>query len=708
MTGDLVMLAWPASELGSAIESLARKSGLEPRSVPVPKAPETIAQGSEALSQWIEEAAAWFGVEAEPLTMSYQAIHQFVRRPRPGLLRLPDEEPARFLVVLGSSGGKVSILRPDLGVERLSPETIRDAVCRSVEEPLADEIDHLLAAAGISQRWQKRMRTAMMNERLRDRHAGDGWLLRLSPGASFWRQLRQARLPQHLLLLAGVNAAEYALWILSWWLVGRASLEGRFDYGWLLGWGLLLLTLVPFLLLSTWVQGLLAMGGGLLLKRRLLYGALRLQPEEIRHQGVGQFLGRVIESEAVESLALSGGFLALIAAIELVMSAVVLGAGAVGVAHVVLLAGWIAGTLLLGWRYFQHRGDWTKTRLQMTHDLVESMAGHRTRLVQEAREQWHDGEDQALERYQEASVKMDQAAALLTAFAPRGWLLLGLLGLAFVFVGGGTAPVAVAISLGGILLAYRALRRLAAGVWNVADAAIAWRQVAPLFQAARIPVAAPPLVALSPTAQSDRNGRTVEAHDLVFRYPDRSEPVLRGCSLSIRSGERLLLEGASGGGKSTLASLLTGMRLPNSGLLLMNGLDRNTLGEDGWRRRIVSAPQFHENHVLTETFAFNLLMGRRWPPRQEDLQEAETVCRELGLGELLDRMPAGLLQMVGETGWQLSHGERSRLYIARALLQGSDMIILDESFAALDPQTLRRALSCVLHRAPTLMVIAHP
>jgi len=51
-------------------------------------------------------------------------------------------------------------------------------------------------------------------------------------------------------------------------------------------------------------------------------------------------------------------------------------------------------------------------------------------------------------------------------------------------------------------------------------------------------------------------------------------------------------------------------------------------------------------------------------------------------------MPAGLLQMVGETGWQLSHGERSRLYIARALLEGADVVLLDESFAALDPENL--------------------
>ena len=56
-------------------------------------------------------------------------------------------------------------------------------------------------------------------------------------------------------------------------------------------------------------------------------------------------------------------------------------------------------------------------------------------------------------------------------------------------------------------------------------------------------------------------------------------------------------------------------------------------------------------------------------------------------------MPAGLLQMVGESGWQLSHGEKSRLYIARALLQGAELVVLDESFAALDPESLRQALS---------------
>jgi len=112
--------------------------------------------------------------------------------------------------------------------------------------------------------------------------------------------------------------------------------------------------------------------------------------------------------------------------------------------------------------------------------------------------------------------------------------------------------------------------------------------------------------------------------------------------------------------------------------------------------------------VFSDTLGFNLLMGRHWPPQPEDLEEAEQLLRELGLGEVFDRMPSGFQQMLGESGWQLSHGERSRLYIARTLLQKADMVILDESFGALDPENLSLALQCVLNRAGTLMVIAHP
>lgn len=119
-------------------------------------------------------------------------------------------------------------------------------------------------------------------------------------------------------------------------------------------------------------------------------------------------------------------------------------------------------------------------------------------------------------------------------------------------------------------------------------------------------------------------------------------------------------------------------------------------------------PQFHDNHVFMGSFLFNLLLGRNWPPTLQDATAAERVCRDLQLGPLLDRMPGGLMQMIGETGWQLSHGERSRLFLARALLQKADLLILDESFAALDPTTLKTILPVIQKRAPAMIVIAHP
>jgi ATP-binding cassette subfamily B protein len=366
----------------------------------------------------------------------------------------------------------------------------------------------------------------------------------------------------------------------------------------------------------------------------------------------------------------------------------------------------------MGWWYFRHRSGLTEARLGMTHDLVERMVGHRTLLAQEVRQRWHEGEDQASEHYLALSQTMDRSAVRLMILVPRGWLALGLIGLAPAFVSGQSAPAVLAVSLGGIVLAYRAFQKLAAGLLHLMGAAIAWQQITPLVSAATDPEGSGTPV--SPAASdlhahgSETKQPILEAHDLVFRYGERGAQVLQGCSLCIHVGDRLLLAGPSGGGKSTLASLLTGLRLPDSGLLLLQGLDLPTLGAEGWRQRVVAAPQFHENHVLTGTFAFNLLLGRRWPPQPEDVQEAETLCRELGLGDLLDRMPGGLLQMVGESGWRLSHGEQSRLYMARALLQRADLVILDESFAALDPENLHRALHCALNRTPTLLVIAHP
>jgi ABC-type bacteriocin/lantibiotic exporter with double-glycine peptidase domain len=200
----------------------------------------------------------------------------------------------------------------------------------------------------------------------------------------------------------------------------------------------------------------------------------------------------------------------------------------------------------------------------------------------------------------------------------------------------------------------------------------------------------------------------LQAHELTFFHRGRPEPVLRGCSLTIKQGDQILLEGNSGSGKSTLASILAGSRAPTSGFVLSRGLDLGTVGSGSWQKQIALAPQYHENHMLAAPLAFNLLLARAYPYRAADVEEALAVCRELGLGELLERMPAGINQFVGDTGWRLSQGERSRVFLARALLQRADVVVLDESLAALDPENLRQCLECVMRRAPTLILIAHP
>jgi ATP-binding cassette subfamily B protein len=244
---------------------------------------------------------------------------------------------------------------------------------------------------------------------------------------------------------------------------------------------------------------------------------------------------------------------------------------------------------------------------------------------------------------------------------------------------------------------------------NLAGAAIASEAIRDVVAAASHRERAPdPSVVIRRDASPPANaGVAIQARDLLFRYPRQPEPALDGCSLLVARGSRLLLEGASGAGKSTLASLLSGLRMPDSGLLLVDGLDRSVLGKAGWRRRVVMAPQAHDNFLIGGSLAFNLLMGRRWPAQPGDLAAAEAICRELGLGDLLDRLPGGLHQFVGETGWQLSQGERTRVFLARALLQDPDVLILDESFSALDPENVDRASRCVQRLARTIIAVAH-
>jgi ATP-binding cassette subfamily B protein len=421
----------------------------------------------------------------------------------------------------------------------------------------------------------------------------------------------------------------------------------------------------------------------------------------------------------MEQMALTGSLTSLLAAVELALAVSVMMVGPAGWYGLAALGGFCCVLGVLVARQSRLFRTWTMARVVMTHSLIERMIGHRTRLAQEQPDRWHEEEDRELAHYTEVSARWDAATAWVLAIARRGLLPVMIVAtLPGVFGGASTASIAVGI--GAALLAARALGSLTVGALALLGARVLFHSVRPILDAAKHSNAVGESTSEEPMGKGtlaplllpgeapQKNQALLEVRDLFFKHPGAPRAVLEGTSLTIRAGERVLIEGPSGSGKSTLASILTGLRSQGSGVVLLGGLDMATWTTDGWGTQIAGAPQFHENHVVSSTLAMNLLLGRSWPHSAEDLNHARALCEELGLGELLARMPSGLMQMVGERGWQLSHGEQSRIFVARALLQRAQVVVLDEAFGALDPVTMRKVMACVEARARTLIVIAHP
>lgn len=712
--GGVTGLTWSAAALPAGLAELARRARLTDAAA-VASASLTAAwqdhadQPAPATSDGRDEdrhidwLASQLALEAEPVATVPRALDTLLRQAGPAVFRMEGPVP-RYLLLLGArAGGWARVLAPDLRAHRVPLARLRHALLADRVARHAADLERLLDTAAVPARRRAQVREALVMQHLGDTPAGACWLLRLPPSAPFARQLAHSGVARRIGAMLALFALLYGLEIAGWGLIGNTTLSGRVDTGWLVGWGLLVLSLIPLRLAASWLDARVALDLGALIKARLLQGALRLDLEQVRHAGIGQLLARVMESTALETLAMSGAFALLVAGLELGFAASILAAGAGGGAHAVLLFAWLGVTLALSWRYLGRVRAWTLSRLELTHALVEAMVGHRTRLAQERPERRRRDEDATLARYLDIATRMDAASIPVVGGLARGWMLVALAGLAPAFLQGAGAG-ALAVSLGGILLADRAQSGISAGVGALARAALAWRQIGALFTGAARVAPQPVLSAATPVMPGSR---LIEASGLRYRYPGQDEAVLRGADLTIHAGERLLVEGPSGGGKSTLASLLCGLRQPEAGLLLATGLDRHTLGS-AWHDLVTEAPQFHENHILSETLAFNLLMGRHWPPSATELAQARALCEELGLGPLLARMPAGLQQRVGDTGWQLSHGERSRVFLARALLQQAPLTILDETFAALDPETMRTCLQTAFRHAPTLMVVAHP
>jgi thiol reductant ABC exporter CydD subunit len=190
--------------------------------------------------------------------------------------------------------------------------------------------------------------------------------------------------------------------------------------------------------------------------------------------------------------------------------------------------------------------------------------------------------------------------------------------------------------------------------------------------------------------------------DVHVEYPD-SRHALQGASFDILPQALTALVGPSGGGKTTVASLLLRFIEPTGGRILVDGLPLHTYAVEAWRSWVAWVPE--SPHLFAGSIASNLRLAK------PEATDAELIAAlELAqLGELLATLPAGLDTPVGEGGSRLSAGQAQRLALARAFLRDAPFLILDEPTSAVDPglEDQLRAATEQLMRGRTGLVIAH-
>ncbi|MCL6605963.1 MAG: ABC transporter ATP-binding protein/permease [Paenibacillus sp.] len=194
--------------------------------------------------------------------------------------------------------------------------------------------------------------------------------------------------------------------------------------------------------------------------------------------------------------------------------------------------------------------------------------------------------------------------------------------------------------------------------------------------------------------------RSITFEHVNFAYEE--ENVLKGFNAEFPIGKKIAVVGASGGGKSTLAQLLTRFYDPSGGAIRINGILLSDISRKDWLGRISIV--FQEPYLLADTVRQNVLFGQGASEDQviEVLQRAE-------LSDAIDDLPNGLDETIGERGVQLSGGQRQRLALARAMLRDPELLILDEATSALDMETERRVQRTLddNRKGRTTIIIAH-
>jgi ATP-binding cassette, subfamily B, bacterial len=196
----------------------------------------------------------------------------------------------------------------------------------------------------------------------------------------------------------------------------------------------------------------------------------------------------------------------------------------------------------------------------------------------------------------------------------------------------------------------------------------------------------------------------VRFEDVRFAFPGATEPVLRGVELQVYPGETLAIVGATGAGKTTLASLVPRLIDPTGGRVTLDGTDIRDFTLDSLRSVIGFA--FEEATLFSMSVRENLTLGH---PGATDAQVRQAL--EIAQAGFVWDLPWGLSTRVGEQGLSLSGGQRQRLALARAVLSQPRVLVLDDPLSALDVHTeslVEEALARVLHGTTAILVVHRP
>jgi thiol reductant ABC exporter CydD subunit len=239
---------------------------------------------------------------------------------------------------------------------------------------------------------------------------------------------------------------------------------------------------------------------------------------------------------------------------------------------------------------------------------------------------------------------------------------------------------------------YAPLRALAAQFHASADGLAAADRIIDLIDGTSPPVA-------RGGADPPTTWRSVRLEGVRVHHVDRATAVLDGVDLEMRRGEVVALTGASGAGKSTVASLLLGLRSPDAGTVMIGEHDLASLDVVAWRRQVAWVPQ-HPT-MFRGSALENVAMSDRGASETTVRDAVRAAAAEGFLADL----PRGPDTVIGDGGRGLSAGEKTRVAVARALLRSSDLVILDEPTSGLDEETATRVLSAIRRAAAERAVL---